>query len=301
MQWYFYVITLIIICNILGSYENGIEKVKLAEQFSDIDNCTDSETSKKLRQKHAKRRYNIDSDDEIDSNDETLSSLPPPPKMPTLANKYPTKCSKSQPSNECNNTSKVLKDSSNFANKEKFSPRKDSSNSANKEKVLPRNILPSSSKICQQTNSTNFKEKSSSLSNNSDLVTKIQLFMSTYATDNGNVLFITYYYCYKLFALHTCFICHAIICLYIFIYAIEVAELKKELLRRTNQIFAKLESFDDKLDNIQEKIGGVGQGINNNICDFTEIVSLPLQNQDDVKALEHNLKEKEFFSKMVGE
>lgn len=79
MQWYFYVITLIIICNILGLYENGIEKVKLAEQFSDIDNCTDSETSKKLRQKHAKRRYNIDSDDEIDSNDETLSSLPPPP------------------------------------------------------------------------------------------------------------------------------------------------------------------------------------------------------------------------------
>lgn len=73
------------------------------------------------------------------------------------------------------------------------------------------------------------------------------------------------------------------------------------MLRRTNQIFAKLESADDRLRNIEEKVNGVGQGVNDNIYDFTEIVSLPLQSQDDIKALEHDLKDKDFFSKMVKE
>lgn len=113
-----------------------------------------------------------------------MSSLPPPPKMPSMLAKYPTKFSKSQFSKGRNyacTSSKILKDSSNSADTKESSPRI---------------ILPTSSKIFKENyNPKDVMKESSPLTNNSELVTKIQLLMSTYAADIGNehiMLFITY-------------------------------------------------------------------------------------------------------------
>lgn len=61
------------------SYENGIAKVKLAEQFSDIDSSDiDNNTSKKSRRIRARKCS--DSEDDNDCQ----STLPPPPKKPVI-------------------------------------------------------------------------------------------------------------------------------------------------------------------------------------------------------------------------
>jgi len=53
-----------LICNILDSYESGVSKVKLAEQFSDIDSSDIDSTEKKNRRNKAKKFDSDEDDDE---------------------------------------------------------------------------------------------------------------------------------------------------------------------------------------------------------------------------------------------
>jgi len=69
-----------LICNILDSYESGVSKVKLAEQFSDIDSSDIDNTEKKNRRSKAKK-FDSDEDDD-ERNIRKTHGLPPPPRKP---------------------------------------------------------------------------------------------------------------------------------------------------------------------------------------------------------------------------
>jgi len=69
-----------LIYNIPDSYESGVSKVKLAEQFSDIDSSDIDSTEKKNRRSKAKK-FDSDEDDD-ERNTRKTHGLPPPPRKP---------------------------------------------------------------------------------------------------------------------------------------------------------------------------------------------------------------------------
>jgi len=67
-----------LVCNILDSYESGVSKVKLAEQFSDIDSSDIDNTEKKIVV--VRRKNLILKEDDDEKNTRKTHGLRPPPR-----------------------------------------------------------------------------------------------------------------------------------------------------------------------------------------------------------------------------
>lgn len=74
-----------------------------------------------------------------------------------------------------------------------------------------------------------------------------------------------------------------------------------EILRKLNQIFAKLSSIEGKLFELEEKGNSCCTHRNKEMISvLQEFVSLPLKSNEEVQNMEKDLEDKEFFEQMVS-
>jgi len=71
-----------------------------------------------------------------------------------------------------------------------------------------------------------------------------------------------------------------------------------EILRRLNQIMAKLSSIDDRLCKIEENQNSAQK--NKEISVLQEFVTLPLKTNEEVNNMEKDLENQDFFEQMVN-
>jgi len=79
---------------------------------------------------------------------------------------------------------------------------------------------------------------------------------------------------------------------------INILEFKKEILRKCNKIDSKLERIDGRLIILEERLQS-SNDIKNEYVDLDDFISLPLTTIDDVKNLEFQLQDVNFFNKTV--